>query len=131
MLPRLKQFYRIDVGANNLRIREIAGKRDTFLACRTSEREDALCVRCSSSSGSKNLRVSVQRGPVRTLVATGMKRSDKPREVEAPDPAKKTLRCLVDLTMTKVGSGDNWSSLIHTISDRPNYLSGGRATGSA
>ena len=64
-------------------------------------------------------------------MATGMKRSDKPREVEAPDPAKKTLRCLVDLTMTKVGSGDNWSSLIHTISDRPNYLSGGRATGSA
>jgi hypothetical protein len=78
VLSRLQQDHRINVGADDLGLRKILGERDAFLSGRAPERENAARVGCG---GGEKLRVAIERGAVRPLMATGMQQRGRLREL--------------------------------------------------
>lgn len=78
VLSRLQQDHRINVGADDLGLRKILGERDAFLSGRAPERENAARVGCG---GGENLRVAIEHGAVRPLMATGMQQRGRLREL--------------------------------------------------
>jgi hypothetical protein len=80
VLPRLQQDHGIDVGADDLGLRKILGERDAFLSARAAERENAARVGCGGGGG-ENLRVAIERGAVRPLMAAGMQQRGRLREL--------------------------------------------------
>jgi hypothetical protein len=83
VLHGLEQDHRIDLGADDLGFGKVVGERNAFLSARAPERQNAARIGCGRGSSGENLRVAIERGPVRPLVAAGVQQRGHLRELAA------------------------------------------------